>query len=238
MNPENRIVPIVTCEHAGNEIPASYKSLFLSAASILNSHRGWDPGAKELAYRIAGKMGVKPHIFPFSRLLIEPNRSLSHPKLFSEYSVKLPFSEKKELIKQYYLPYRMYITDYVQENINKENSVLHLSVHTFTPVLLNKGRNFDIGLLYDPRRKNEREVSVRLKKLIRNQLPEFKVLMNQPYKGSSDGLATALRNEIDAENYIGIEIEVNQKHTLNVLCWREICVRIAVATENLIKGME
>lgn len=238
MNPENRIVPIVTCEHASNEVPEAYESLFHSADNVLASHRGWDPGAEVLARTIAGEMCVTPHLYPFTRLLIEPNRSVSHPNLFSEYSSHLSFSEKKELIKQYYLPYRMCIAENIQEILQKGYTVLHISVHTFTPVLLYKERNFDIGFLYDPGRNKERQISFQLKKLVLSQLPKFKIRMNQPYKGISDGLTTMLRNEIDKENYIGIEVEVNQKHTMNSLYWREICAKIAVTVKNLIRCVE
>ena len=34
--------------------------------------------------------------------------------------------------------------------------------------------------------------------------------MNQPYKGSSDGLTTYLRNKFETSQYLGIELEVNQ----------------------------
>ena len=40
---------IVTCEHGGNRIPAPYRQLFREQRALLDSHRGWDPGALVMA---------------------------------------------------------------------------------------------------------------------------------------------------------------------------------------------
>ena len=36
---------VLSCEHFTNTIPEEYKSLFLNADKILETHRGWDIGA-------------------------------------------------------------------------------------------------------------------------------------------------------------------------------------------------
>lgn len=43
----------------------------------------------------------------------------------------------------------------IQELIIKGEKIVHISVHTFTPVLKNKIRNTEIGILYDPKRKKK-----------------------------------------------------------------------------------
>jgi hypothetical protein len=45
-------------------------------------------------------------------------------------------------------------------------------------------------------------------------LPGFRIRRNNPYRGASDGLATALRKKFGMRQYAGIEIEINQK----ILC--------------------
>ena len=44
---------LVTCEHGGNRIPAPYAALFRGHEAILQSHRGYDPGAAALARALA-----------------------------------------------------------------------------------------------------------------------------------------------------------------------------------------
>ncbi|MGF1671565.1 MAG: N-formylglutamate amidohydrolase, partial [Balneolaceae bacterium] len=72
-----KILPVITCEHAYNSIPGKYSAYFEKADEILQSHRGLDPGAKDVTIRIAKTLHTTPILFPWSRLLIEPNRSLS-----------------------------------------------------------------------------------------------------------------------------------------------------------------
>ena len=43
------LFPIITCEHAGNEVPARYRDLLRGSEALLQTHRGWDPGALSVA---------------------------------------------------------------------------------------------------------------------------------------------------------------------------------------------
>ncbi|MCC5942711.1 MAG: N-formylglutamate amidohydrolase [Balneolaceae bacterium] len=207
---------IISCEHASNDVPAGYKSLFTGHERLLKSHRGWDPGAIEIAKTISKELNAPLFSYPYTRLLIEPNRSIGHPKLFSEISKPLSKEQKNVLIHEYYLPYRSRIIDKIEHQIIHKYSVLHLSIHTFVPKLDGKVRDFDIGILYDPKRTAEKEFSKAWKRSIRKNLPKFKVKMNQPYKGTSDGFTTALRDKFNEMDYLGIELEVNQKSVSDI----------------------
>ena len=83
-------------------------------------------------------------------------------------------------------------------------------MHTFTPKLNEEIRNTDIGLLYDPTRSEEKEFSKKFKQNIKNHNPDLKIRFNYPYLGKADGFTTYLRKKFP-ENYLGIELEVNQK---------------------------
>ena len=220
---------LLTCEHAGYDIPEKYRLLFRDAGSTLKSHRGWDPGAMELAESLSESWRAPLLSYPYSRLLIEPNRSEHHHKLFSEYSKCAGDEIKAELLERFYRPYREKIVNVVRESISNSGRLLHISVHTFTPVLCGKSRDFDIGLLYDPGRSTEKQIAAGWK----TGLSEFfHVRMNQPYKGTADGLTTALRNYFPAEQYIGIELEVNQKYYFKKNTeWLMICRKIAECNE-------
>ena len=200
---------IVTCEHAGNEVPDEFQFLFTNAGSVLTSHRGWDPGALGVAEFLAEHLQCSMHSFPVTRLLIETNRSINSPKLFSEFSSPLKPEEKVELINEFYHTYR----DGVEEEINDlAKPVIHLSVHSFTPVWEEQERLVDIGLLFDPSRKLEKVLCETWKKNLEEILAEKKIELNEPYKGVDDGFTTYLRTVFPNSAYAGVEIEINQKY--------------------------
>ena len=201
---------ILTCEHAGNKIPEKYLPFFEAQKTVLETHRGFDPGALDLFRKLSSLSDLKAFHLE-SRLLIEVNRSLHHPALFSEFTRHLSKSEKEILIKKYYLPYRDLVEAGINQYIRKGEEVLHFSVHSFTPQLNGNIRNTDIGLLYDPARPAEKEFCHRFKRSMKFQMPELKIRFNYPYLGIADGFTTYLRKKFP-QGYSGIEIEVNQKY--------------------------
>jgi predicted N-formylglutamate amidohydrolase len=212
---------ILTCEHGGNEVPKHLQHLFLSNKQILHTHKGLDLGALDLFNQL------KPLAYfsissTTSRLLIELNRSLHHKNLFSEFSKTLSTSEKKELIDSYYLGYRNKVESSIKNYIKEGNEVLHISVHSFTPILNSIERNCDIGLLYDSSNTDEKEFSHEFRKRILEQNLLLKVRYNYPYLGKMDGFTTYLRKQFPC-SYIGIEIEVNQKYALENKMDSAIC---------------
>jgi predicted N-formylglutamate amidohydrolase len=199
---------LVSCEHAGNEVPERYSTLFSEAKAVLASHRGWDPGALEVARFLAAELPARLFSMPVTRLLIEMNRSLDNPQLFSEFSDGLAEEEKTKLIDQYYFPYR----NSIEQAIGKtRGGVIHLSIHSFTPVLNGAVRQVDVGLLFDPDRKPELQFCSALKRNLGRELTELTIAFNEPYKGTDDGLTTFLRKKFPGNKYLGIELEMNQK---------------------------
>lgn len=230
---------ILTCEHAGNKVPDAYRSLFGGTDEMLNSHIGWDPGALELAQILAEKTGVELVTYPYTRLLVEPNRSIGHPKIFSEFTRHLPKAERQKIINRYYLPYRNKVAEVIKKNASQEIPTIHISVHTFTPVFDEKTRNFEIGLLYDPKRVHEKIVCQRWRSILKQTFPDFRVRMNQPYKGSSDGFTTFLRKLFNKKLYMGIELEVNQKLRFkNNSYWNQVCAKIGESMSGLFESTE
>lgn len=206
--PKRRLV--VSCEHGGYRIPPVCVPLFADKRDVLQSHRGWDAGAVLLAEHLGDAFGVTPRIQTTSRLVVDNNRSLGHRALFSEFTRGLPLADRERLIARHYAPHRGGVTADV-EAARRAGPVLHLAVHSFTPVLGGVVRKADIGLLYDPRRNGERAIVAAWKQALARALPHWRVRLNYPYKGVSDGLPTALRKQFGAR-YAGIELEINQKH--------------------------
>lgn len=204
---------VITCEHGGNKIPPAYASFFDNAEQLLKSHRGFDPGALELFHLLSKELADFSLFSQTSRLLVELNRSLHHPHLFSTFTKSSSATVKKEIIASFYLPYRKMVEEKIQEFL-KEEEVIHLSVHSFTPELNGEVRNADVGLLYDPSKKGEKEFCGALKKHLNKEWPEAKVRMNYPYHGKADGFTTYLRKRYQ-KGYTGIELELNQKYAGN-----------------------
>lgn len=46
---EGMLPLVLSCEHGGNRVPGPWKDRFRGARDVLDSHRGWDPGALSLA---------------------------------------------------------------------------------------------------------------------------------------------------------------------------------------------
>ena len=213
---------LVTCEHAGNVIPAEHKKKFRKYTRLLRTHQGYDIGAAELFGEISSVIADRHYAYNLSRLLIDPNRSLKHRAIFSAISRALPADSKSAIVRSYYQPYRDKVETAVKKCGAENKRVIHVSVHTFTPVLNRRTRTADIGLLYDPRRRSEKKLCRAIRKTLRALLPELRIRMNYPYTGISDGLVSYLRRKFAASRYCGIELEVNQKFWTRALSRKDI----------------
>ncbi|MCA9198722.1 MAG: N-formylglutamate amidohydrolase [Planctomycetales bacterium] len=227
---------ILTCEHGGNQVPRSYRVCFTHAQPILVTHRGYDIGALSLARALALHFEAPLHSSKVTRLLIELNRSLHHRNLFSEFTVGLATETKQQIINTFYLPYRTQVEQAIRETGGPQRPVLHVSVHTFTPQLNEQVRVADVGLLYSPQRTREAVFCKRWQSAMREAVPNWTVRRNYPYRGSSDGFTTYLRTQFSPDLYLGLELEVNQKHAANARFWRSTVARgIAASLETALR---
>jgi len=206
---------LITCEHGGNRIPTRYRPLFAGFEALLQTHRGHDPGALALARKLSMALSAPLFVSTTSRLLIDLNRSIGHPSLYSAATRTAPVRIRHEILERYYLPYRNKIEAHIAEAIARDSRVIHVASHSFTPELDGAVRNADIGLLYDPARSGEMELCRRWQTQLKARAPDLKVRRNYPYTGKSDGFTAYLRRRFPADAYIGIELEINQKHVLN-----------------------
>ncbi|MBN1126974.1 MAG: N-formylglutamate amidohydrolase [Sedimentisphaerales bacterium] len=199
---------VLSCEHATNVVPSCYKSLFHGYQKILQTHRAYDIGIRQVALYVKQYFHCLLFEFPITRLLIDANRSPGY-RLYSEFSRPLSKPEKERLFRQYYQPYREKVTDAIRHNIQQGKTVLHLSLHSFTPVWKDKPRYGDIGILYDPSCPGEKQAAIRLQSEIAAH-SNYAIRRNYPYRGISDGFTTWLRSFWSDRDYLGFEIEINQ----------------------------
>lgn len=222
MNKRSDSILILTCEHASNKLPAAFKSAV--PAEVLKTHRAYDIGACTVFRKLV--RFAKPEFScegKFSRLFVDLNRTITNKSAFSDYLRELETrtpataAKIKESATNYWTEYRAAIEKFVDSALKPKTraaksapTIVHLGIHSFTPVLNGKTRNTDIGILYDPTRPQERTYANVIKDEIKRLYPQMKVRFNYPYKGTSDGLTTTLRKKFGPQ-YVGIEIEINQK---------------------------
>jgi predicted N-formylglutamate amidohydrolase len=207
---DDRHVLVLTCEHADRRVPRRYAGLFAGARSALESHEGWDPGAWQLARLLARRLERPLFASRWSRLLVEANRSPSNPRIWSRFTRELPRAERQRILERYWRPHREEVGAEVAEAIDRGERVVHVAVHSFTPVLDGEVRHADVAFLFDSARAREAEVARRWRDRLRERAPELRVRCNYPYRGRDDGLASWLRRRHPAARYLGLEVEVNQ----------------------------
>lgn len=202
---------IITCEHATATVPVRWREPFRAGMQILDTHRAWDPGAMVLARQLARHFDAPLFRGLVTRLLVDLNRREDAGAVFSEYSRQFTPEQRTLLLNLYHRPFRVAVQDAVEDHVRRGRSVLHLSCHSFTPVLDGRERSAEIGLLFDPARTGENRLCRAWQTALRKALPDARVKLNYPYRGTSDGMTTWLRQRYPARRYAGIEIELNQK---------------------------
>ncbi|NJK89990.1 MAG: N-formylglutamate amidohydrolase [Myxococcales bacterium] len=202
---------LITCEHATHVVPTALQAEFRGARQALRSHRGHDIGALPVAKQMAKELEAPLVCASVSRLVIDANRSLHHPRLFSEWTRGLPDWHKADLIRTWWEPHRRRVEAFVEELSSRSGPVLHFGVHSFTPVLDGVVRDADLALLYDPSRELEARFAREWSKAPSLKSRGFRLRRNYPYRGISDGLTTALRRSFSKRKYLGFEIEMNQE---------------------------
>lgn len=228
---------IITCEHAGNEVPEEYRHLFKERREALETHRGIDIGALELTNTIAERMEQQAYLHTVTRLLVDLNRSVQSPTLFSEFTKEASLNVREEIFEKYYQPHRQKVEDEIEEIISEGNQAIHIGVHTFTPVWKGRRREVDIGFLYDPTHKKETNFCRQWRQKLNQNAGELCLRMNEPYRGTMDGFTTYLRRNYAEEHYLGIEIEVNQRFAEQSQAneWQQLQNKIAASLQDTLE---
>jgi len=201
---------LISCEHGGNAVPPEYAPLFAHWRDLLVSHRGFDAGALVTAGALAAACDAPLFAATTSRLVVDLNRSVGHPGLFSEITKPLAAAVKKKILAEHYQPHRQAVTAAVAGLRDQGKTVLHIASHSFTPRLAGVTRRCDVAFLYAPGRTAEKAFCLDWMRALARLAPGLLLRRNYPYRGTADGLTTALRRRF-GEGYLGIELEVNQR---------------------------
>lgn len=202
---------VLTCEHGGARVPARWRALVRGEEALLASHRGYDAGALHAARRLARELGAPLCAATTTRLLVDLNRSAHNPRRFSRLTRGLPVDERARLHAEIYAPHRARVEAMVERARAEAGAVLHVAVHSFTPVLGDDVRDYDVGLLYDPGRTWEQRLATAWALALAEAEAVHGVRRNAPYRGVSDGLTRGLRRLHPDRAYAGIELELSQR---------------------------
>ena len=161
-----------------------------------------------------GAFGAPLVTSTISRLVVDLNRSLSNPRVFSPTTRGAPADLRARIVEQHCRPYRAEVEHLVGQSVSRGRRVIHISSHSFVPTLDGKVRRADVGLLYHPGRQGEIVLCARWKASLADLAPTLRVRRNYPYAGKGDGLTSHLRLCFPPNAYVGIELEINQNIVL------------------------
>ncbi len=207
LNPNGTSPVVLTCEHASYALPPAYGTLGVPPDE-LRRHVGWDIGARAVVQEMVRYVDSTAILSQYSRLLIDCNRALSDDDLIIPESdgtqvpanMRLTEAERQRRITQFYHPYHAAIDHTLAKKVVRP--IFLLSVHSFTPVLGERERAFDLGILFDRYEALAQEFGQRLSRA------GYRVRYNEPYSGY-DGLIFSVWNHGERHNLVYLEIEIN-----------------------------
>ena len=177
---------LLTCDHAGRAIPHKLASLGLSEDE-LSTHVAWDLGVAELGRRLSARLDAFLIMHNYSRLVIDANRPPGAPDSIPTLCERtriaanegLSSSDARERVEEVFQPYHQRIRDELDASSARACRSMLVALHSFTPVYMDEGRRWHVGVLYgrDPR----------LGRLVRDGLRSDGALIvgdNQPYSVS------------------------------------------------------
>ena len=205
---------VITCEHGGHEVPPAYAHLFADCGEMLLTHRGWDAGALEMARQMSQALDAPLFAATTTRLLIDLNRSIGHRHLYSEATRGLAPAARRAIVAVHYRLHRDAVESSVAGLIAAGRRVVHVASHSFTPEMNGVVRQADVAWLYDPRRSGEGVFAGQWLAALRQRRPDLQLRRNYPYQGKCDGLMSVLRKRHAPAQYVGIELEVNQRFVI------------------------
>jgi predicted N-formylglutamate amidohydrolase len=148
---------LLIADHAMRHLPNRYGTLGLDPSEF-ERHIAYDIGAEPLTRALASKLSCPAVMARFSRLLIDPNRGEDDPTLVRQLydgsvipgNYPLSAAELEHRINYFYRPFRQAVRDAVARiwrAIGKPPLVV--SIHSFTPSMGGKARQWHTGILWD-----------------------------------------------------------------------------------------
>jgi len=171
-------------------------------------HWAYDLGAAEITRRLAERLGAVGVLARFTRLLIDPNRTLESDTLFREradgrpvrMNVEADADERLARISTLYDPFHGAIDEVM---VGRPPGLL-LSMHSFTPRYEGGAlRPMEMGVLFDRDEAEARALEAAFAQL------NLKTALNEPYSGRG-GMMYSAQSHADRHGWRALELEIRQ----------------------------
>ncbi len=203
-NPGGKAEVCLVCEHASPAIPAALGALGLSEEDRF-SHAVWDPGAAELARRLAERLDAPVVMARVSRLVYDCNRPPERADAMPERTETIEVPGNRALSPEHraartqavYDPFHQLVSDTLDGFTSPPALV---TVHSFSPTWFGTRRETEIGLLHDA---DDRLARAMLRAAPAGNAPG----LNEPYS-AADGVTHMLARHATARGLDSVMIEV------------------------------
>lgn len=177
---------VLLCEHAGQAFPSKLGKLGLSN-DVINSHRGWDIGAEQLARRIAATLNAPLILQRYSRLVVDCNRPPKSKSFIIDCSDGaivpgnngLSAADRAARTAAIFQPMERGL----QDSFNASPRRAAFSIHSFTPRMNGQSRPWHAGFLS----RSDLRTATSLRDYIKAVAPGLSLAINEPYQIESDG---------------------------------------------------
>lgn len=241
VNPDGQGRVVLICEHGGRLLPQSLGDLGLPAAA-LDRHIAWDIGAAGVARAMSDMLDAPLLVQPYSRLVIDCNRSLHSPDLIPEVADGTPVpgnsalsaAQRQARHDAILVPYHDAVKRVLDARPEPARTII-LMIHSFTPRLQSQDaeRPMHLGFLFnrDPR------LGRAMVDAVRADNPTLIVTENVPYQCSDlTDYAVPVHAEPRGLLHTLVEIRNDQIATPDAqVAWAEILTRALKRAQNTLK---
>jgi predicted N-formylglutamate amidohydrolase len=202
---------VFVADHAGRLLPRALGTLGLLETELA-SHIAWDIGVAGVAQRLSAALDAPFVSQPYSRLVIDCNRSVGAPDSIAKESGGVPIPGNQALsaasagarARHIFHPYHAHIRGLLHRRQRRSQPTFLVALHSFTPVFMGKVRPWHVGVLYG---RDSRFAEVLLG-LLRLE-PGIDVGDNEPYS-AADGTDFTIAEHGERRRLPHVEIEIRQ----------------------------
>jgi predicted N-formylglutamate amidohydrolase len=201
----------IVCDHAGRLIPRSLGALGLSEDQLAG-HIAWDIGAAGVAQRLGAALGATTVLQRYSRLVIDCNRPLdAHDSIVRRSErTDIPGNHNVgpgaagERARAIFHPYHDAIRSALDQRQAMALPTVVVAMHSFTPMFMDVGRPWHVGVLYN----RDARVARPLLQALRYE-GDLVVGDNEPY-AAGDLTDYSLVNHGERRGLACVELEIRQ----------------------------
>lgn len=161
VNPGGRAPVVLVCDHASRFVPRSLGGNLGLDEADLSRHIAYDIGIAGVAETLARRLDAPLVLSHFSRLVIDPNRTLGLDSSIPAESdgvaiprnLELGDAERAARAASFFTPYHAAIARMIEAKLAADQTPAFVSLHSFTPMIGGQQRPWQVGILWneDPR---------------------------------------------------------------------------------------